>query len=250
MDAGIDDVAIGALFGLYDWKFEVMGLLYHTADLERQFGIGPHTISFPRLTPASESDLSTNSKYLVNDEDFKKIVTVLRLAVPYTGLILTARESEAIRDDVVKVGCTQLDASTKIGIGAYDKAAHNEVEDKQQFTIGDNRSLDQVVKKLAEMGKITSFCTAGYRCGRTGEKIMKLLETETEGKFCKLNAVLTYREYLDDYASEETKVLGEALIQKELGEIHQQEFYNQHKLVQIVDDYYERISKGERDLYV
>lgn len=250
MDAGIDDVAIGALFGLYDWKFEVMGLLHHTADLERQFGIGPHTISFPRLTAASGSELSTNSKYLVNDEDFKKIVTVLRLSVPYTGLILTARENEAVRDDVVKLGCTQLDASTKIGIGAYDKAAHDEVEDKQQFTIGDNRSLDEVVKKLAEMGKITSFCTAGYRCGRTGEKIMKLLETETEGKFCKLNAVLTYREYLDDYASEETKAIGEALIQKELAEIHGQDFYKTHKLVQIVDDYYDRISNGERDLYV
>ncbi|MBN2897959.1 MAG: [FeFe] hydrogenase H-cluster radical SAM maturase HydG [Clostridia bacterium] len=250
MDAGIDDVAIGALFGLYDWKFEVMGLLAHTADLERQFGIGPHTISFPRLTPASGSELSTNSEYLVSDADFKKIVTVLRLSVPYTGLIITARENAEVRDDVVKVGCTQLDASTKIGIGAYDKAAHNEKEDKQQFTIGDNRTLDEVVYALAKMGKITSFCTAGYRCGRTGEKIMQLLETEMEGKFCKLNAVLTYREYLDDYASEKTKAIGEMLIKQELEEIHGQAFYKNHKLVQVVDDYYQRISKGERDLYI
>ena len=250
MDAGIDDVAIGALFGLYDWKFEVMGLLYHTADLERQFGIGPHTISFPRLTPASGSELSTNSKYLVNDEDFKKIVTVLRLAVPYTGLIITARERSEVRDDVVKVGCTQLDASTKIGIGAYDKAAHNEKEDKQQFTIGDSRSLDEVVKKLAKMGKITSFCTAGYRCGRTGDKIMKLLETETEGKFCKLNAVLTFREYLDDFASPETKEIGEKLILKELDEINQMDFYKNNKLLEVLNDYYKRVSEGERDLYV
>jgi 2-iminoacetate synthase len=250
MDAGIDDVAIGALFGLYDWKFDVMGLLYHTADLERQFGIGPHTISFPRLTPASGSELSTNSNYLVNDEDFKKIVTVLRLSVPYTGLIITARERAEIRDDVVKVGCTQLDASTKIGIGAYDKAAHNEKEDKQQFTIGDNRSLDEVVKKLAQMGKITSFCTAGYRCGRTGEKIMNLLETETEGKFCKLNAVLTFREYLDDFASPETKEIGEKLIIKELDEINQMDFYKNNKLLEVLNDYYKRVSEGERDLYV
>jgi len=250
MDAGIDDVAIGALFGLYDWRFEVMGLLHHTADLERQFGIGPHTISFPRLTKASGSELSTSSDYLVNDEDFKKLVTVLRLSVPYTGLIITAREKAEIRDDVVKVGCTQLDASTKIGIGAYDKAAHNEEEDKQQFTIGDNRSLDQVVMKLAEMGKITSFCTAGYRCGRTGEKIMKLLETETEGKFCKLNAVLTYREYLDDFASPETKKLGEALIRKELDEINAMDFYKNNKLLDVLNDYYARVSDGERDLYV
>ncbi|GMQ57283.1 [FeFe] hydrogenase H-cluster radical SAM maturase HydG [Vallitalea sediminicola] len=250
MDAGIDDVAIGALFGLYDWRFEVMGLLYHADDLEKQFGIGPHTISFPRLTPASGSELSIASKYLVNNKDFKKIVTVLRLAVPYTGLIITARENPEVRDEVVKVGCTQLDASTKIGIGAYDKAANNEEEDKQQFTIGDGRTLDEVVNKLAEMGKITSFCTAGYRCGRTGDKIMNLLESGTEGKFCKLNAVLTFREYLDDYASEETKKIGEELIKKELEEINNMEFYKNNKLLSVINDYYKRISEGERDLYV
>jgi 2-iminoacetate synthase len=250
LDAGIDDVAIGALFGLYDWKFEVMGLLYHTADLERQFGIGPHTISFPRLNEASGSDLSTSSKYAVSDADFKKLVTVLRLAVPYTGLIITAREKPEIRDDVVKVGCTQLDASTEIGIGGYEKAAHAKKVDKEQFILSDNRSLDEVVNKLAKMGKITSFCTAGYRCGRTGEKIMKLLENETEGKFCKLNAVLTYREYLDDFALEETKELGEKIIQKEIEEINQNEFYKKHKLLAVFNDYYERVSRGERDLYV
>lgn len=250
MDAGIDDVAIGALFGLYDWHFEVMGLLYHTDELEKRYGIGPHTISFPRLTAASGSELSTSSKYLVSDSDFKKLVTVLRLSVPYTGLIITAREKPEIRDDVVKVGCTQLDASTKIGIGAYDKAEQNEEEDKQQFTIGDSRSLDEVVNKLARMGKITSFCTAGYRCGRTGEKIMKLLENETEGKFCKLNAVLTFREYLDDCASEDTKKIGEVLIKKELDEINTIDFYKNNKLLDVLNDYYKRISAGERDLYV
>lgn len=250
MDAGIDDVAIGALFGLYDWKFEIMGLLAHTADLENQFGIGPHTISFPRMTPASGSDVSQSSKYLVSDSDFKKLVTVLRLSVPYTGLIITAREKPEVRFDVIQVGCTQTDASTKIGIGAYQEHAKNQSKEKQQFMLGDTRSLDEVVKELAKIGKITSFCTAGYRCGRTGDKIMDLLGKEVEGKFCKLNAVLTYREFLDDYASEETKKLGEKVIQKELKEIHEMDFYKEHNLLTLIDDYYIRVSDGERDLYV
>ncbi|MFA6816315.1 MAG: [FeFe] hydrogenase H-cluster radical SAM maturase HydG [Lentisphaeria bacterium] len=168
MDAGVDDVATGVLFGLYDWKFEVMGLMHHTVALEERYGIGPHTISFPRLTLASNSDLSSKSKYKVSDADFKKIVAILRLSVPYTGLIITARESQKVRDDVIKVGCTQLDASTKIGVGAYSKKKDQEL-DKEQFTICDSRSIDDVVYYLASIGKITSFCTAGYRCGRTGQ---------------------------------------------------------------------------------
>ena len=202
MDAGIDDVAIGALFGLYDWKFEVMGLVEHAHDLERQFGIGPHTISFPRMQPAPGSFLSENSPYLVNDDAFKRLVMVLRLAVPYTGLIVTARERAELRREIINYGCTQTDASSKIGIGAYaGKKLQEENADKVQFMLGDQRSLDEVIKELADDGYITSFCTAGYRCGRTGDKIMNLLEKGVEGKFCKLNAVLTFREYLNDYAS-------------------------------------------------
>lgn len=258
MEAGIDDVAIGALFGLYDWRFEVMGLLYHAIDLERQFGIGPHTISFPRMTPASGSDLSTNSKYLVNDADFKKLVTVLRLAVPYTGLIITAREKAELRKEIIQVGCTQTDASTKIGIGGYTDALKalngfkkaDQDEDKQQFILGDTRSLDEVVRELAEMGMITSFCTAGYRCGRTGDKIMGLLKSCTEGKFCKLNAVLTFREYLDDYASPETKAVGERLIRKELEEIKDIPFFKKGELLMNFEDFYKRIVDGERDIYI
>ncbi|MGH4137930.1 [FeFe] hydrogenase H-cluster radical SAM maturase HydG [Clostridium sp.] len=250
MDAGVDDVAIGALFGIYDWRFEVMGLLYHTADLEKRFGIGPHTISFPRMTPAAGSDLSRNSKYAVSDEDFKKLVTVLRLSVPYTGLIITAREDAEIKKEVIQIGCTQTDASTKIGIGEYSADTKEESEKKQQFTIGDPRSLDEVVRELAEMGKITSFCTSGYRCGRTGQKIMTLLKKTEEGKFCKLNAILTFREYLDDYASAETKIIGEKLILKELEEISTMDFYKKHNLTKLMADYYERISKGERDLFI
>ncbi|HDP67398.1 MAG TPA: [FeFe] hydrogenase H-cluster radical SAM maturase HydG [Candidatus Marinimicrobia bacterium] len=258
MEAGIDDLAIGALFGLYNWRFEVMGLLYHAIDLERQFGIGPHTISFPRMTPASGSFVSTHSKYLVNDEDFKKLVTVLRLSVPYTGLIITARERPELRRAVIRVGCTQTDASTKIGIGGYTAALKklsyleqsDQEIDKQQFTLGDTRHLDDVVRELAEMGMITSFCTAGYRCGRTGDKIMGLLKSCTEGKFCKLNAVLTFREYLDDYASPETKAIGENLIDQELAQIREIPFFRQGTLLETFEKMYQDTLKGKRDVYI
>lgn len=259
MDAGIDDVATGALFGLDDWRKEVMGLLYHAIDLEKQFGIGPHTISFPRLTPAAGSPLSTNSRYLVSDEDFLKLITVLRLSVPYTGMIVTARERPEIRMQAILRGCTQTDASTKIGIGGYTEALKKldkysnsaQQEDEQQFMLGDTRSLDEVVRELAEMGMITSFCTAGYRCGRTGDKIMGMLKHCVEGKFCKLNAVLTYREFLDDFASPETKALGEKIIQKEMDEIKEYPFFQKNK--ELMDTFwkeYNDILSGERDVYL
>jgi len=259
MDAGIDDVAIGALFGLYDWRFEVMGLLHHTMDLEKQFGIGPHTISFPRLMPASGSPISENSPYLVNDNDFLKLVTVLRLSVPYTGMIVTARESAELRRKAILCGCTQTDASTKIGIGGYTDAlkeldsyeAARQQEDEQQFMLGDTRSLDEVVRELAEMGMITSFCTAGYRCGRTGEKIMGMLKHCVEGKFCKLNAVLTYREFLEDYASAETKAVGEKIIEEEIRQIKSQPYFQ--KNTELMNNFwkeYELIKGGKRDVYI
>jgi 2-iminoacetate synthase len=251
-EAGIDDVAIGALFGLYDWRYEILGLVAHAAELEKQFGVGPHTVSMPRLTPASGSLLSTNSKYLVNDEDFKKVVAVLRLAIPYSGLIITAREQPEIKREVIKLGCTQTDASTKIGIGAYTECNPAEENNSEQFTIGDPRSLDTIIKEVAEMGMISSFCTAGYRCGRTGDKIMGLLKHCVEGKFCKLNAVLTYREYLDDFASPETKAIGEKLIEKEIGQIKEQSFFmkNNGKLFNEFMKNYELIKSGKRDIYI
>ena len=250
MDAGIDDLATGALFGLYDWRFEVMGLLYHARDMEMQFGIGPHTISFPRINPASGSELSRNLKYRVSDDDFKKLVTVLRLSVPYTGLIITARERAEIRDEVIEVGCTQVDASSKIGIGAYSLKTDAQEEEKQQFMLSDTRSLDDMIGDLAQRGTISSFCTAGYRCGRTGDKIMGLLKNCVEGKFCKINAVLTFKEFLDDYASQRTKDAGEALIEKEMNEIRNSAFYQEKNLVSKVEEYYRRISNGENDLYI
>jgi 2-iminoacetate synthase len=243
--AGIDDVAIGVLFGLYDWRFEVMGLLQHAIDLEKHFGIGPHTISFPRLEPAANTPFNAESKYKVSDEDFKKLIAVLRLSIPYSGMILTARENAKVRRDVIPLGITQTDASTKIGIGAYSDRYTEQEAEKQQFILGDTRSLDEVIRELAQAGHITSFCTAGYRCSRTGKCIMELLKSGKERWFCKVNAVLTYQEWLNDFASAETKVIGEALIRKEIEEIKAQvpNIYPQFAAM------FDRIKKGERDLY-
>ena len=228
-----------------------MGLVHHAHDLERQFGIGPHTSSFPRMQPALGSFVSENSPYLVRDDAFKRLVMILRLAVPYTGLIVTARERADLRREIINYGCTQTDASSKIGIGAYsEKKVQEENPDKVQFMLGDERSLDEVIRELAQDGYITSFCTAGYRCGRTGDKIMNLLEKGVEGKFCKLNAVLTFREYLNDYASPETRMIGEQLIEKELREISGMPFFTEKKLLSTFQTYYKRIASGERDLYM
>jgi len=246
MEAGVDDVGLGVLFGLYDWRFEVMGLLYHAIELERKFGIGPHTISFPRLEPANNTPFASHSRYRVTDEDLKKIITIIRLAVPYTGMILTAREPAAIRRQLIPVGVTQTDASTKIGVGAYQRHAAGQENERQQFILGDTRSLDEVIRELAHMGYITSFCTAGYRCGRTGQKIMNLLKTGREGQFCKLNAVLTFREWLDDFASDATKQAARPVIQKEIEEIKEKV----PSLYPLFAEYYQRVSGGERDLYI
>ncbi len=245
MDAGCDDVGLGALFGLYDWKFEVMGLLYHAIELEEKFGIGPHTISFPRMEPADNTPFTQNPKYAVSDKEFRKLVTVIRLAVPYTGMILTARENADIRREILPLGCTQTDASSKIGIGTYANATNNQEGDKQQFMLGDMRSLDTVVKELAQAGYITSFCTAGYRCGRTGTKIMNLLRCGKEGQFCKLNAVITFREWLDDFASPETIAIGEKVIANEIQEVKEKLPSMHPQLL----NFYEKTKAGQRDMY-
>jgi len=245
LEAGIDDVGIGALFGLYDWKFEVMALLCHSRELEEKFGVGPHTISFPRLEPAFNTPFTQNPCYEVSNNDFKKLITIIRLSVPHTGMILTAREDADFRREVIPFGITQTDASPKIGIGGYCEDGKEQKGEKQQFYLGDTRSLDEVIRELAKMGYITSFCTAGYRCCRTGSHIMDLLRSGKEGQFCKLNAILTYREWLDDFASEETKKIGEELIKKEMLEVKEKLDTAYPKLM----EYYERIMNGERDLY-
>ncbi|MBN1604701.1 MAG: [FeFe] hydrogenase H-cluster radical SAM maturase HydG [Chitinispirillaceae bacterium] len=246
LEAGIDDVGIGALFGLYDWRFEIMGLLYHTIELESKFGLGPHTISFPRIEPAENTPFNDKSNKKVKDDDFRKAIVIIRLAVPYTGMILTARENAKLRRELIPLGITQTDASSKIGLGAYNDAESIEqVSKRQQFILGDTRSLDEVVRELAQMGYITSFCTAGYRCGRTGQCIMDLLKSGAEGKFCKLNAVITFREWLDDFASDETRLVGEPIIMKEIEEIRT-------KMPQAYESFMENYKKtvdGQRDLY-
>jgi 2-iminoacetate synthase len=245
MEAGIDDVGLGVLFGLYDWKFEVMALLLHAIELERKFGIGPHTISFPRLEPADHTPFTENPKDRVSDSDFRKLVTVIRLAIPYAGMILTARENAEIRRQILPLGCTQTDASTCIGVGGYADMQNQQQGDRQQFILGDVRSLDTVVRELAEAGYITSFCTAGYRCGRTGSKIMNLLRSGKEGCFCKLNAVITFREWLDDFATDATINAGEKVIESEIREIRE-------KLPAIYPqlmEFYEKTKRGQRDMY-
>mgnify|MGYP000400988833 FL=1 len=244
-EAGVDDFGIGALFGLADWRFEVLGLLAHAHELERAVGIGPHTISFPRLEPAENTPFIQDTRLRVAEADFRKAITVLRLAVPYTGMILTARESAETRRKLLPLGITQVDASSRIGVGAYANGEADVQDNRQQFLLGDTRSLDAVIRQLAEMGTITSFCTAGYRCGRTGKRIMDLLRSGKEGRFCKLNAVLTYREWIDDFATPETAAAAEPVIQSEIAAIGRE----QPEVLRLFMDYYRRIQAGERDLY-
>jgi 2-iminoacetate synthase len=246
LEAGIDDVGIGALFGLYNWKFEVMGLIAHALELEKCFGVGPHTISFPRLEPALNFDRDPFEQYRVSDDDFKKAILVLRLAAPYAGMIITARENAQMRREAVALGITQTDASSHIALGGYHSARVEQDQRVQQFILGDTRSLDEVIQEFVRMGHITSFCTAGYRCGRTGECIMDLLRSGQEGKFCKLNAILTFKEWIDDFASEETKVLAQPLLEKEIAEVRQ----TNPQVFDLFMGYYKRIESGERDLYL
>lgn len=242
-EAGVDDVAIGALFGLYDYRYEVMGLLLHAMDLEDFFGgVGPHTISFPRLEPAVNTPFVENPGHRVSDEQFKKLVTVIRLSVPYTGLILTARESAEVRRDVIPTGITQIDAGSNIGIGGY--ADGHVLGDRQQFMLSDDRTLDEVIGGLVDMGMITSFCTADYRCGRTGSCFMSFSKDGRIQNFCMPNAVLTFAEYLEDFASPETARKGWVLLEGELESLPDPE------VRKVVRAYLERIRKGERDLFL
>jgi len=239
-EAGIDDVEIGALFGLYDWRFEVMGLIRHTNHLEACYNVGPHTISFPRIKDASSVVL--NNGYKVSDNDFIRMIAILRLAVPYTGMILTARESALLRKEIMPYGISQIDAGTKIEIGAYAENASQNL-DKAQFKINDDRNLNEVVDELIETGNIPSFCTACYRLGRTGEHFMEFSVPGFIKNFCSPNAMLTLAEYLEDYASPETILKGYEIIENNIrqlnGSIHCDEMHNR----------LDRIRAGERDLY-
>jgi len=242
-EAGLDDVGIGVLFGLYDWRFEVMGLVRHTNHLEACYNVGPHTISFPRLTDAA--DFKVNPQYRVDDDTFTKIVAILRLAVPYTGMILTAREPQHIRKEVLQYGCSQIDAGTKLELGAYSEKVEKTIQDlnKEQFLINDERSLAEVIDELIDTDYLPSFCTACYRKGRTGEHFMEFSVPGFIKRFCTPNAILTLSEYIMDYAGRETAEKGWRLIEKNIADL------NEPKLESAVRERIEKIKSGQRDLY-
>lgn len=241
-EAGVDDVGIGALFGLYDWRFEVLSLIRHTNHFEACYNVGPHTISFPRIQNASSLDI--DEKYMVNDDDFVKLIAILRLAVPYTGMILTARESAQIRSQIMQFGVSQIDGGTKLELGSY---SHREEEmqnlDKEQFQINDNRSLNEIIEELLEKGFLPSFCTSCYRMGRTGEHFMEFSVPGFIKRYCTPNAILTLAEYLMDYAPEKTAKLGWEVIDNNLADL------NDEVLVGKIRERIEKIKKGQRDLY-
>ena len=240
-EALIDDVGIGALFGLYDWRFEVLGLLRHVNHFEAVYNIGPHTISFPRIQNAY--DLDIDKSYLVSDEDFTKLVAILRLAVPYTGMILTAREPAHIRDEIMQFGVSQIDGGTNIQMKGYTKDEKEQCLDEEQFKINDDRSLAEVIDELLCQGSIPSFCTACYRLGRTGEHFMEFSVPGFIKRYCQPNAILTLAEYLEDYAVQETKEKGYRLIKQNLDEMDNNPFKKQllKKL--------EQVKQKKRDLY-
>lgn len=242
MEAGIDDVGIGALFGLYDWRFEVLGLVRHVNHFEAVYNVGPHTISFPRIQYALDMNLDMN--YIVNDYDFTKLVAIIRLAVPYTGMILTAREPAELRDEILKFGVSQIDGGTNIELGGYsDENRHLQDINKEQFTINDDRPLNEIIHELLLKDHIPSFCTACYRMGRTGEHFMEFAVPGFVKKLCSPNALLTLAEYLEDYAPEETKTLGYIVIEKKLNELAE----NQN--IRILKQKLESVKNGERDQY-
>lgn len=240
-EAGIDDVGIGALFGLYDWRFEVLGLIRHTNHLEACYNVGPHTISFPRIKDATTLNMETN--FQTDDEDFKKLVAILRLAVPYTGLILTARENPDVRREVLQYGVSQIDGGTKLELGSYSDSQNEEQNlNREQFKINDARSLAEVIDELLANDYIPSFCTSCYRMGRTGEHFMEFSVPGFIKRFCTPNAILTLSEYICDYAKGETVNKGWAVIEKNLQKL-------EPTVIASTRDKIERIKKGERDLY-
>ncbi len=241
-EAGIDDVGIGALFGLYDWRFEVMGLVRHVNHFEAVYRVGPHTISFPRIQNALSLDI--DKTHIVKDEEFVRLVAILRLAVPYTGLILTAREPAHTRTQVLRFGVSQIDGGTNLELGGYSKAKKEEQDlSMEQFQINDTRSLNEIMDELIRSGYIPSFCTACYRLGRTGEHFMEFSVPGFIKRYCSPNALLTLAEYLEDYAPEDTKAAGYKLIDDKVEELgkHQKTDRLTEKILQI--------RQGKRDLY-
>lgn len=240
IEAGIDDVGMGVLFGLYDYKFDALALLQHAKYLENKYNCGPHTISVPRLRPAPGAHME-EVQYPISDEEFKKLVAVIRLAVPYTGLILSTRESQKLREELLSIGVSQLSAGSSTSPGGY-KEMKKVVSD--QFYTNDNRNLDEVSASIVDLGYVPSFCTACYRVGRTGEQFMKMVKDGRMKNICRYNALLTLKEYSETYASEDTKNMAVALIEELINEI------DDPRLKEQVEIKLQKIQNGERDLYI
>ncbi len=239
MSAGIDDVGIGVLFGLYQYRYDFIGLMMHAEHLEARFGVGPHTISVPRTRPADDIDLSEFPD-AVTDELFKKIVALIRISAPYTGIIISTRESEKSRAEVLKIGASQISGASKTSVGGYNRK-EPAAENSSQFDVDDSRSLDEVVLWLMQLGYVPSFCTACYREGRTGDRFMRLAKSGQIGNVCHPNALMTLNEYLLDYGSPVTRETGGELIKKEIENIKNE------KARKITVENIERLETGERD---
>lgn len=238
MEGGIDNVGLGVLFGLELYKYEFAGLLMHAEHLEAVHGVGPHTISVPRIKHADDIDPSAFDNG-IDDETFAKICALIRVSVPYTGMIISTRESQSVREKVIRLGVSQISGGSRTSVGGYTE--EERPTDTEQFDVSDQRTLDEVVKWLMEMNYIPSFCTACYREGRTGDRFMSLCKSGQIQNCCHPNALMTLKEYLMDYASEETRKIGEALIQAELQNIPKENVRN------ICRDHLEKIEQGIRD---
>ncbi len=234
--AGLDDFGLGVLFGLYDWRFEVLGLVSHAQYMDKKYGVGPHTISVPRFQPAQT--VTFKPQYSVSERDFLKLIAILRLAVPYTGMIISTREKPKTRRQAFKIGISQASAASRTTTGGYGKA-----EGSQQFHLQDERSLEEVIRDIVSQGFLPSFCTACYRRGRTGEKFMQLSKPGEIHHFCRSNGLLTFAEYLQDFTTDGLHVKGEQLIRsylKKIDDLH---------LRRETSERLEKIRQGERDLY-
>ncbi len=240
MEAGIDDVGIGVLFGLFDYRFEILAMMQHIAELEEKFGVGPHTISVPRLEPATNSDIASHPPFPVSDIDFRKIVAIIRLAVPYTGIIMSTRETAKMRRETFALGVSQISAGSRTNPGGYEE--ETEDDPSGQFSLGDHRSLDEVIRDVASMGYIPSFCTACYRMGRTGQDFMDLAKPGDIKLHCGPNALSSFKEYLKNFASPATAEIGNKLITETIAGMSGIARQRAEKLVQ-------RVEAGRDDVY-
>ncbi|MBO4739774.1 MAG: [FeFe] hydrogenase H-cluster radical SAM maturase HydG [Bacteroidales bacterium] len=241
MEGGIDDVGLGVLFGLVDYRFEVLALVEHAAHLESVFGCGPHTISFPRIEPADGVEFTQHIPNPVSDDDFKKIIAIIRIAMPYTGIILSTRENDKIRNELIEYGVSQVSAGSRTNPGAY---SDEEEGTGSQFSLGDHRSLDEVISDMIDGGYIPSFCTGCYRKGRVGNDFMDLAKPGLIKQFCMPNGLFTFREYLNDFASPATREKGLKLMETLIKQIQNE------NLQKTVQENVQKIDKGERDIYL